>query len=87
MRRAAGPGCRNARGPHVDSYEDETVGAMTKNERGIPWANAITLQPKVRYGGSERPDPVAEARLHHEAHEQCFIAQSLKTEVTVRSRW
>jgi organic hydroperoxide reductase OsmC/OhrA len=67
----------------VDSYEDEAVGTMTKNERGTPWVSAIALQPKIQYAGSRRPDRGEETRLHHEAHEQCFIAQSIKTMVTV----
>jgi organic hydroperoxide reductase OsmC/OhrA len=71
-------------GFQVDSYEDEAIGAMTKNERGTPWVSSVTLQPKIHYSGSRQPNPAEEARLHHEAHEQCFIAQSIKTEVTVR---
>ena len=71
-------------GFQVDSYDDEAIGAMTKNERGTPWVSSVTLQPKIRYSGSKQPDSAEEARLHHEAHEQCFIAQSIKTEVTVR---
>lgn len=71
-------------GFQVDRYDDEAVGAMSKNERGTPWVSSVTLQPKIIYGGSRRPDPAQEERLHHEAHEQCFIAQSIKTEVTVR---
>ena len=71
-------------GFQVDSYEDEAIGAMTKNERGTPWVSSVTLQPKIHYGGSRQPNPAEEARLHHEEHEQCFIAQSIKTEVTVR---
>ena len=72
-------------GFQVDSYEDEAIGAMTKSERGTPWVSSVTLQPKIRYSGSKQPDPAEEARLHHEAHEQCFIAQSIKTEVTFRA--
>ena len=72
-------------GFQVDSYEDEAIGAMTKNERGTPWVSSVTLQPKIRYSGSKQPDPAEEARLHHEAHEQCYIAQSIKTEVTFRA--
>ena len=72
-------------GFHVESYEDEAIGTMTKNERGIPWVGAITLQPRISYIGSKQPGAADEKRLHHEAHEQCFIAQSIKTEVTVRA--
>lgn len=70
-------------GFQVDSYEDEAIGAMTKNERGTPWVSSVTLHPKIHYGGSRQPNAAEEARLHHEAHDQCFIAQSIKTEVTV----
>ena len=71
-------------GFQVDSYDDEAIGAMTTNERGTPWVSSVTLQPKINYSGSKQPSPAEEERLHHEAHEQCFIAQSIKTEVTVR---
>jgi organic hydroperoxide reductase OsmC/OhrA len=43
----------------------------------------VVLHPKIRYGGDKRPSPEEEAALHHAAHEQCFISQSVKTEVTV----
>jgi organic hydroperoxide reductase OsmC/OhrA len=72
-------------GFHVESYEDEAVGSVTKNERGTPWVSAITLQPKISYIESSQPGPTEVEHLHHEAHEQCFIAQSIKTEVTVRA--
>jgi organic hydroperoxide reductase OsmC/OhrA len=67
----------------VESYEDEAVGVMTKNEKGVPWVSAVTLHPKIVYGGEKRPAPADEARLHHLSHEQCFIANSVKTRVTV----
>ena len=70
-------------GFQVDSYEDEAVGVMTKNEAGVPWISAVTLHPKIVYSGEKLPTPADEARLHHLAHEQCFIANSVKTQVTV----
>jgi organic hydroperoxide reductase OsmC/OhrA len=71
-------------GFQVDSYEDEAIGSLSRNARAIPWISSVTLQPTIRYSGLKRPGLAEEARLHHEAHEQCFIAQSIKTEVTVR---
>ena len=71
-------------GFQVDSYEDEAVGVMAKNERGVPWVNSITLNPQIFYGGEKRPAPEDVERLHHMAHEQCFIANSIKTEVIVK---
>jgi organic hydroperoxide reductase OsmC/OhrA len=73
-------------GFQVDSYDDEAVGVMTKNDRGIPWVSSVTLSPKISYSGTKHPSPADEGRLHHQAHEQCFIANSVKTEITVGSR-
>jgi organic hydroperoxide reductase OsmC/OhrA len=72
-------------GFHVDSYEDESVGVMAKNEKGVPWVSLVTLKPKIVYGGAKLPTPADEERLHHLAHEQCFIANSIKTEVIVHA--
>jgi organic hydroperoxide reductase OsmC/OhrA len=70
-------------GFEVESYEDDAVGVLTKNERRIPWVSAVTLNPRVVYAGDKRPTREEEAQLHHAAHEQCFIANSVKTEITV----
>lgn len=72
-------------GYEVESYRDEAVGIMTKNERGVPWVSLITLRPVIGYAGEKRPDAAAVADLHHRAHEQCFIANSVKTEVKVEA--
>ena len=71
-------------GFQVDSYYDEAVGVMTKNERGVPWVSSVTLHPQIVCSGDKLPTPADEERLHHMAHEQCFIANSIKTEVTVK---
>jgi organic hydroperoxide reductase OsmC/OhrA len=67
----------------VDSYHDEAVGVMTKNEKGVPWVSLVTLHPQIAYSGNKLPTPADAERLHHLAHEQCFIANSIKTKVTV----
>lgn len=72
-------------GFQVDSYSDEAVGVMTPNEAGVPWVSSITLNVYIGYSGSRLPTPSDEDCLHHFAHEQCFIANSIKTQVTVRS--
>jgi len=69
----------------VDSYRDEAVGVMTKNEHGVPWVSMVTLRPRIVYSGDKQPDAAAEAELHHRAHEQCFIAQSIRSEVRVEA--
>ena len=66
----------------IESYEDEAVGIM---ERIAPQRMAITkvtLRPKIVFGGTP-PDQAKLDELHHQAHEFCFIANSVKTEVTV----
>lgn len=66
----------------IDSYIDEAVGVMTKNESGHFWVSKVTLHPNIQYSGT--PPTAVQARdLHHQAHEQCFIANSIKTEVVV----
>ena len=67
----------------VEAYEDDAVGVMRKNERGAIWVSAVTLRPRIVYGGDRRPSAADEERLHHDAHEHCFIANSVKTEITV----
>ncbi len=73
-------------GFQVASYHDEAVGVMTPNEQRVPWVSAITLNPQVMYSGDRVPNPEEEQRLHHLAHEQCFIANSVMTAVTVSPR-
>jgi organic hydroperoxide reductase OsmC/OhrA len=70
-------------GFQVDSYDDQAVGVTAKNERGVPWVSEVTLKPKIAYSGEKLPTPEDEERLHHGAHEQCFIANSIKTQVRV----
>lgn len=70
-------------GFQADSYHDEAVGVMTKNEKGVPWVSRATLHPQIAYSGQKLPTPADEECLHHKAHEQCFIANSIKTEVSV----
>ena len=67
----------------VERYEDEAVGVTRKNERGAIWVSAVTLNPKIVHGGEKRPSADDEERLHHLANEQCFIANSVKTEIKV----
>jgi organic hydroperoxide reductase OsmC/OhrA len=71
------------RGFQVDSYHDEAVGLMTENGKGVPWVSAITLRPKIAYSGLKQPTAADEEQLHHLAHEKCYIANSIKTEVAV----
>src|SRR5882762_5624153 len=71
------------RGFQIDSYDDEAVGTMTKGPNGTPWISLITLHPHIVYSGDKTPTASDEEELHHLSHEQCFIANSIKTEVKV----
>ena len=69
----------------VDRYEDEAVGVLEKNEAGKLAITRVTLRPRVEFGG-EPPSAEALERLHHQAHEHCFIANSVRTRIDVESR-
>jgi organic hydroperoxide reductase OsmC/OhrA len=71
------------RGFVVDRYEDEAVGVMTKNERGKLFVSRVTLNPRIGFSGQAQPSPEDVADLHHRSHEECFIANSVLTEVVV----
>jgi organic hydroperoxide reductase OsmC/OhrA len=71
------------KGFEVASYEDDAVGSMTKNERGILWVSSLVLHPRITYAGARTPSREEAKQMHHAAHEQCYIANSVKTEVRV----
>ena len=70
-------------GFQADSYHDEAVGRMTKNEKGVAWISSVVLHPTIAFSGQKLPTPADLERLHHLAHQQCFIANSVKTSITV----
>ncbi len=67
----------------VDSYIDEAEGVMEKRGDGKMAMTRVRLQPRVEWGGDKRPDTAEAADLHHRAHEACYIANSVNTEVLV----
>lgn len=67
----------------VDRYEDHAVGAMTKNKRGKLFVSTITLRPAISFSGEKRPSADELDELHHRAHEDCYIANSILSEVVV----
>jgi organic hydroperoxide reductase OsmC/OhrA len=69
------------RGFLVDGYRDEAVGVMAKDPSGKQAMTRVTLRPEVRFGGAKRPSADEVVAMHHEAHEHCFIARSVKTDV------
>jgi organic hydroperoxide reductase OsmC/OhrA len=71
------------RGLVVNSYEDEAVGIMSKNARGKLFVSKTTLRPRISFADAQAPEAAQLAELHHAAHEDCYIANSVLTEVVV----
>ena len=65
----------------VESYRDEAVGILGKDNLGKLMMTRVTLYPAVIFGGTQPPDPAEIRALHHRAHEECFLANSVKTEI------
>jgi organic hydroperoxide reductase OsmC/OhrA len=70
-------------GFQLDRYEDRAVGKMSQNEQGKLWISEVSLRPRIEWSGTQAPSPEEVEGLHHAAHEQCFIASSVKTEIRV----
>ncbi|RCU50844.1 MULTISPECIES: OsmC family protein [Corallincola] len=66
----------------VTSYIDHAIGVMATNSDGKIAMTEVTLQPAVRFADKQPPAEQLEA-LHHQAHELCFIANSVKTKITI----
>jgi organic hydroperoxide reductase OsmC/OhrA len=67
----------------VDAYDDDAVGVMTKNERGKLFISRVALRPRIAFSGAKQPSAAELAELHHHSHEECYIANSVLTEVVV----
>ena len=66
----------------VESYEDDAVGNLEK-DGGKLWMTRVTLKPRVRFAEGTPVDSKILDDIHHKSHEDCFIANSVKTDVTV----
>ena len=65
----------------VASYEDTAEGRMGRNAAGKLVVAVVTLRPRTRFAGTRAPDAAALAALHHGAHEECFLANSVRCEI------
>lgn len=68
----------------VASYRDAASGVMTKNAQGKLWMSAVTLRPQVAFTGAREPTLEQLQALHHRAHDECYLANSVRTEVNVQ---
>jgi organic hydroperoxide reductase OsmC/OhrA len=73
-------------GFEVASYRDEAEGTLGRNADGRMAMTQVVLRPAVQFVGARTPDPAELEALHHKAHDACFIANSVKTEVRVEPR-
>lgn len=69
----------------IDRYEDEAIGEMGKNARGAMAMLKVRLRPKIAWDGNA-PEAEQLDKLHHSAHESCFIANSVTCEVLIEGR-
>ncbi len=67
----------------LDEYLDQAVGHMEKNAEGKLAITKVELHPQLKFSGDNQPSEQDIEAMHHFAHENCFIANSVKTEVTV----
>lgn len=70
----------------IDSYIDHAVAVMDKNGEGRIAITLITLRPQIRLSGDKIPSSEELDAIHHSAHEQCYIANSLKADVVIEGR-
>lgn len=67
----------------VDSYTDAATGILAKEKSGKIVMTRVTLRPVVKFSGGAAPSSSEFASMHHEAHEECYIANSVKTEIAL----
>lgn len=68
----------------VDAYDDDATAVMEKNAEGKMAVTKATLRPTTTFSGEKHPTPAELEHMHHQAHEGCFIANSVKTVVDVQ---
>jgi organic hydroperoxide reductase OsmC/OhrA len=72
-------------GFEVLRYEDEAMGRMAKTEQGRYWVAEVDLAPRITWAEGKAPTAERLAELHHRAHDDCYIANSVRTDIRVRS--
>ncbi|MEZ8116359.1 OsmC family protein [Vibrio splendidus] len=70
----------------IDSYVDDAIGVLEEDESGRSSVTKVTLRPDIVFSGSKIPTAKQLEKLHHLAHKNCFIANSVKTEIKVEMR-
>lgn len=73
------------RGFVVDSYTDHAEGKLAKNQEGKLAITGVILKPVISFGPDHAPEAEIFEEMHHQAHQRCFIAHSVKTEITIHA--
>lgn len=68
----------------VENYDDTAVGHMTKNDAGKMVISRVDLNPKIVFADGIKPSREQLEKLHHKAHEECFLANSVTCEIVTR---
>ena len=71
-------------GFNIESYEDNAEGLLTTGDDGKDWITTITLDPQIAWTGDKLPTAEEITHLHHEAHEKCYIASTIRSKIVVR---
>jgi organic hydroperoxide reductase OsmC/OhrA len=71
----------------IEQYTDRAEGRMGRRDDGMEWVAKVVLAPSVRFAGVKKPDDEAVHALHHRAHEACFIANSVRSEISIEGTW
>lgn len=67
----------------VETYADAATGVMERNAQGKYWVSKVTLRPKLTFSGDRQPSAQEISGLHHAAHENCFVANSVTSSVSI----
>jgi organic hydroperoxide reductase OsmC/OhrA len=70
----------------VDRYADEPVGEMGRNAEGRMAITVVTLRPAVQFSGEKLPSAADLAHLHERAHAECYVANSVRSEIRIEPR-
>ncbi|MFA0421490.1 OsmC family protein, partial [Vibrio sp. 10N.222.54.A1] len=70
----------------IDSYVDDAIGVLEEDESGRSSVTKVTLRPKIVFLGTKKPTAKQLDKLHHLAHKNCFIANSVKTDIVVETK-
>src|SRR5215831_19514270 len=71
----------------IDSYEDLSIGDLAKNSSGRLAVTHVRLAPEIVFSGERVPTDAEIEKLHHASHEECYIANSVQTTITVAGTW